>query len=143
MLNDVLYLTVYFINKLFTQKWGHLFDLPLLTHSFHTMKILAKQLSARIQTTFLPTLCRSETQNKFTFLHVEVICEQDKLTTIIYRKTTFIRVYSIFESFSPSVCKSGMVFQIYDIHLSLSMFLYLFGVEEIPYRVNFLEEDVS
>ena len=32
----ILYLTVYFTNKL--QQWGRLLDLPLLTHFCHTMK---------------------------------------------------------------------------------------------------------
>ena len=51
-----------------------------------------------------------ERQNKFSFLHIEVIREQGKFSTTIYRKPTFNGVYSNFESFLPSVYKFGMVY---------------------------------
>ena len=47
--------------------------------------------------------------NKFYFLHVEVIHEQVKLTTIIYRKATFSGVYSYFEIFLPAAYKFSMI----------------------------------
>ena len=44
----ILYLTVYFTNRLMVQQWAHLLDLPLLTHFCHTMKKkLVKQLSRK------------------------------------------------------------------------------------------------
>ena len=52
----------------------------------------------------------TEKENKLSFLDVEVIREQGKFTTTIYRKPTFSGVYSNFESFLPSVCKFGMVY---------------------------------
>ena len=44
----------------------------------------------------------TERQNKFSFLDIEVIREQGKFSTTIYRKPTFSGVYSNFESFLPS-----------------------------------------
>ena len=49
-------------------------------------------------------------QNKFSFLDIEVIREQGKFSTTIYRKPTFSGVYCNFESFLPSVYKFGMVY---------------------------------
>ena len=49
-------------------------------------------------------------ENKLSFLDVEIIREQGKFTTTIYRKLTFIGVYSNYESFLPSVYKFGMVY---------------------------------
>ena len=40
----------------------------------------------------------------------QVIREQGKFTTTVYRKPTFSGVYSNFESFLPSVYKFGMVY---------------------------------
>ena len=48
--------------------------------------------------------------NKLSFLDVEVIREQGKFTTTIYRKPTFNGVYGNFESFLPSVYKFDMVY---------------------------------
>ena len=52
----------------------------------------------------------TEKENKLSFLDVEVIREQDKFTTTVYRKPTFSGVFSNFESFLPSVLKFGMVY---------------------------------
>ena len=52
----------------------------------------------------------TERQNKFSFLDIEVIREQGKFSTTVYRKPTFSGVYSNFESFLPSVYKFGMVY---------------------------------
>ena len=51
-----------------------------------------------------------EKENKLSFLDVEIIREQGKFTTTIYRKPTFSGVYSNFESFLPSVYKFGKVY---------------------------------
>ena len=45
----------------------------------------------------------TEKENKLSFLDVEVIREQGKFATTVYRKPTFSGVYSNFESFLPSV----------------------------------------
>ena len=52
----------------------------------------------------------TEKENKLLFLDVEVICEQGKFTTTVYRKPTFSGVFSNFERFLPSVYKFGMVY---------------------------------
>ena len=52
----------------------------------------------------------TERQNKFSFLDIEVIPEQGKFTTTIYRKPTFSGLYSNLEIFLPSVYKFGMVY---------------------------------
>ena len=52
----------------------------------------------------------TEKENKLPLLDVEIIREQGKLTTSIYRNPTFRGVYSNFESFLPSVYKLGMVY---------------------------------
>ena len=45
----------------------------------------------------------TEKENNLSFLDVELIHEQGKFRTTIYRKPTFSGVYSNFESFLPSV----------------------------------------
>ena len=52
----------------------------------------------------------TERQNKFSFLDIEVIHEQGKFKTTIYRKPTFSGVHSNFESFLPSAYKFGMAY---------------------------------
>ena len=51
-----------------------------------------------------------EKENKLPLLDVEIIREQGKFTTSIYRNPTFSGVYSNFESFLPSVYKLGMIY---------------------------------
>ena len=51
---------------------------------------------------------KTEKENKLSFLDVEVIREQGKFTTTVYRKPTFSGIYSNFESCLPSVYKFGM-----------------------------------
>ena len=55
----------------------------------------------------------TEKEYKLSFLDVEVIREQGKFTTTIYRKPTFSGVYSTFESFLHSVYKFGMVYTLF------------------------------
>ena len=55
----------------------------------------------------------TERQNKFSFLDIEVIRKQGKLSTTIYRKPTFSGVYSNFERFLPFVYKSGMIYTLF------------------------------
>ena len=50
----------------------------------------------------------TEKENELSFLDVEVIHEQGKFTTTVYRKPTFSGVYLNFESFLPSVYKFDM-----------------------------------
>ena len=52
----------------------------------------------------------TERQKKFSFLDIEVIREQGKFSTTIYRKPAFSGVYSNFESFLPSVYEFGLVY---------------------------------
>ena len=52
----------------------------------------------------------TERQNQFSFLEIEIIREQGKFSTTIYSKPAFSGVYSNFESFLPSLYKSGMVY---------------------------------
>ena len=58
----------------------------------------------------MPFSVETERQNKFSYLDIEVIREQGKLSTTIYREPTFSGVYSNLESFLPSVYKYGMVY---------------------------------
>ena len=57
----------------------------------------------------------TEKENKLSFLDVEIIREQGKFTTTIYRKPTFSEVYGNFKSFLPSVYKSGIWYILYFI----------------------------
>ena len=50
-----------------------------------------------------------EINGKLSFLDVEVSGEQGKFVTIVYRKPTFICVYTHFDSFLPAVYKVGMI----------------------------------
>ena len=52
----------------------------------------------------------SKKENKLSFLDIEVIREQGKFITTIYRKPFFGGVYSNFESVLPSVYKFDMVY---------------------------------
>ena len=51
----------------------------------------------------------TEKENKWPFFEVEIIREQYKFTTTIYRKPTFCGVYNNFERVLPSLYKFGMV----------------------------------
>ena len=48
--------------------------------------------------------------NKISFLDVNVICEQSKFITSIYRKPTFSGVCTHFDSFVPDTYKIGMIY---------------------------------
>ena len=52
----------------------------------------------------------TEKVNKLTFLKVEILHEQGKFKTTVYRKLTFSGIYSNFESFLLSVYKFGMLY---------------------------------
>ena len=51
----------------------------------------------------------TEKETKLSFLYVEIIRQQGKFTTTIYRKPTFSGVCTNYESFLPAVYKFGMV----------------------------------
>ena len=44
------------------------------------------------------------------FLDVNIIREKDKFTTSVYRKPTFSRIYTHFDSFLPSSNKIGLLY---------------------------------
>ena len=64
----------------------------------------------------MPYSMETERLNKFSFLVGEVIREQGKYTTTIYRKTTFSVVYGNFESSLGSVYKFGTVYTVPKFH---------------------------
>ena len=47
---------------------------------------------------------------KMSFLDVNVVLDQGKFITSIYRKPTFSGVYTHFDSFIPDTYKSGMIY---------------------------------
>ena len=51
-----------------------------------------------------------ESNNKMSFLDVEISREQGKFKTTIYRKPTFSGVYTHFDSFLPNTYKFGMIY---------------------------------
>ena len=51
-----------------------------------------------------------ERQNRMSFLDIAIICEDKTFTTCVYRKPTFIGVYTHFDSFLPSIYKFGTVY---------------------------------
>ena len=51
-----------------------------------------------------------EHNNSFSFLYVKICCENNKLTTSVYRKPTFSGVFTNFKSFIPTVYKFGLVY---------------------------------
>ena len=51
----------------------------------------------------------NQEDNKTFFLEVNIICEQGKFTTSVYRKLTFSRIYTHFDSFLPSIYKICMI----------------------------------
>ena len=52
----------------------------------------------------------TEQNSKISFLDVNVICEQGKFITSVYRKPTFRVVYIHFDSFLPDTYKIGMIY---------------------------------
>ena len=48
-----------------------------------------------------------EKQNRMSFIDVQVIREDKTFTTSVYRKNTFIGVYTHFDSFLPSTYMFG------------------------------------
>ena len=50
-----------------------------------------------------------EKDNRLSFLDVNIIREKDKFTTSVYRKPTFSRIYTHFDSFLPSGNKIGLL----------------------------------
>ena len=57
-----------------------------------------------------PFFLETEQNNKISFLDVNVICEQGKFMTSVYRKPTFSSGYNYFDSFSPDTYKIGMIY---------------------------------
>ena len=51
----------------------------------------------------------TEQSNKISFLNVNVIREQGKFVTSVYRKPTFSGVYTHFDSFLPDTYKISMI----------------------------------
>ena len=51
----------------------------------------------------------NEKDNRMSFLDVNIIREKDKFTTSVYRKPTFSRIYTHFDSFLPSSNKIGLL----------------------------------
>ena len=155
---------VYFTRKLMVWQWDHLLDLPLPTHFFHTMKktgyTVVRKDSMQFFTDNIFVLFKSndylkyfyeflnschvnmffstktERQNKFSFLNVEVIHEQGKFTSTIYRKLSFSGVYSNSESFWPSLYNFGLICTL--VYRCLRIYL-----DKVPYGVNFFEKDIS
>ena len=51
----------------------------------------------------------NEKDNRMSFLDVNIIREQGGFTTSVYRKPTFSRIYTHFDSFLPSSYKIGLL----------------------------------
>ena len=52
----------------------------------------------------------TEQNKKISFLDVNVIHEQGKFITSVYRKPTFSGLYAHFDSFIPDTSKIGMIY---------------------------------
>ena len=57
----------------------------------------------------MPFTVETEQNNKISILDVNVIREQGKFITSVYRKPTFSAVYTHFDSFIPDTYKIGMI----------------------------------
>ena len=51
-----------------------------------------------------------EHNNSFSFLDVKIYRQNNKFTTSVYRKPTFIGVFTNCQSFTPTVYKFGLVY---------------------------------
>ena len=51
----------------------------------------------------------NEKDNRMSFLDVNIICEQGKFTTSVYRKPILSGIYANFDSFLPSTYRTGMI----------------------------------
>ena len=58
----------------------------------------------------MPFTIETKQNNKIPFLIVNVIREQGKFVTSVYRKTSFSGVYTRFDSFLPDTYKIGMIY---------------------------------
>ena len=56
----------------------------------------------------------NEKDNRMAFLDVNIIREKDKFTTSVYRKPTFSRIYTHFDSFLPSSNKIDLLYTLLD-----------------------------
>ena len=60
----------------------------------------------------MPFTLEIEQNNKISFLDVNVICEQGKFITNVYRKSTFSSGFIHFDNFSPDTYKIGMIYSL-------------------------------
>ena len=58
----------------------------------------------------MPFTIETKQNNKIPFLNVNVIREQGKFVTSVYRKTSFSGVYTRFDSFLRDTYKIGMIY---------------------------------
>ena len=90
---------------------------PTLANAFlsHYEKIWLEQCPQEIKPLFYRRYVDDifvlfESQDKLSFLDVNVFREKGQFVTNVYRKLTFSGVYTAFENFLPKTCKFGMVY---------------------------------
>ena len=70
--------------------------------------------------------CEKETNNKLSFLDIEISRDKNQFITSVYRKPTFSGVFSHFDSFIPRGYKfnlvSTLIFPCYSICCSMELF---------------------
>ena len=81
-------------------------DIFVLFNSAEHLKHFYSYLNSRHLNISLTT--ENEKDNRMSFLDVNIIGEKDKVTTSVYRKPTFSRIYTHFDSFLPSSNKIGL-----------------------------------
>ena len=81
-------------------------DIFLLRNSTKISKRFLQLLSRHVNIFFI---IENEKDNRMSFLEVYIIRKQDKFTSTVCRKPTLSRIYTRFDSFSPSTYKINMI----------------------------------
>ena len=82
-------------------------DIFVLFNSAEHLKRFYSYLNSRHFNIFLTI--ENEKDKRMSFLDVNIIREKDKFTTSVYRKPTFSKIYTHFDSFLPSSNKIGLL----------------------------------
>ena len=85
----------------------YLHDIFVLFNSAEHLKRFHSHLNSRhLNISFT---IENEKDNRMSFLDINITSEKDKFTTSVYRKPTFSKIYTHFDSFLPSSNKIGLL----------------------------------
>ena len=114
----------------------YVYDIFLLFRSSDHLKRFKSYLnSCHVNMSFT---IETEQNNEIAFLDVNVICEECKFITSIYRKPTSSVVYTQFDSFIPDTYKIGII-----LHFSKQMLSDMLQLVNVPSTIDTFIRDIS